>query len=157
MNYTYPLIAINIDGSTILLYTREEVLNFIDKYGIWNDHHRVWASWWDWQAGIHHGEYHYYPWIVRDDRGKKVNHRDFYDAPSWKRYNEYQAKIRFFADKGLPIPRTGKRKWRRHHAPAMKNSGSGHRNRNRAKAIDDAKEYGIKNDVGNRVIPWEGH
>jgi hypothetical protein len=31
------------------------------------------------------------------------------------------------------------------------------RNRNRAKAIYDAKEDGIKNNVGNRVIPWEGY
>ena len=39
---------------------------------------------------------------------------------------------------------------------AKKNSGSGHRNRNRAKAIYEAQEYGVKNDVGNRVIPYEG-
>lgn len=155
MKYTYPLIAINIDTSTILLYTREDVIAFIDKYGKWHEHHRYWHSWYDWKLGIRYGEYLIHEWIVRDDRGRKVDHRDFFENYSFYYYNKSMAKIRSYAEKGLPIPGTGtSRPWKMNH-PRKKNSGKGHRNRNRAKAIYDAKEYGVKNNIGNRVIPWE--
>ena len=38
---------------------------------------------------------------------------------------------------------------------AKKNSGAGHRNRNRALAIYEAKEYQVDNNIGGHVIPWE--
>jgi hypothetical protein len=156
MNYTYPLIATHIDGGTILLYTREEVLNFRKTYGPWHKYHRHWVGYVGWK---YLGEWMTHEWIVRDDWGKEVFVNDFEisNRPFSKYWTKRMQAVSTAMKRGLPIPSTGKRKWHRHHAPAKKNSGSGHRNRNRAKAIDDAKEYGIKNDVGNRVIPWEGY
>lgn len=156
MQYLYPLIAIHISGETILLYTNEAVLDFIKKYGRFHDHH-VW--WWGrFSNGVYLSTKEIHPWIVRDDRGRIVKYDDVcYKHKPYDGWNKRNAEIRAIAAKGLPIPYTGcsKAGWKMNH-PAKKNSGSGHRNRNRAKAIYEAKEYGVKNNVGNRVIPYEG-
>jgi hypothetical protein len=161
MNYLYPLVAIHISGYTELLYTREDVYAFINKYGQFYEKHKYWYS-----RYIGYDKYPRYehvegthPWIVRDDRGRVVKYDDVcYKHRPYSGWNERNAKIRAIAAKGLPIPGTGgyRKCWKMNHT-AKKNSGAGHRNRNRAKAIYEAEEYGIKNDVGYRVISWENY
>lgn len=153
MNYLYPLTAIHIDGETILLYSNNAVLDFIKKYGRFTERHVEW--YYDYHSLTFRKKAN--GWIVRDDRGRVVKYDDVcYQHQTYDWYNERNAKVRAIAEKGLPIPYTGTSKagWKMNHT-AKKNSGSGHRNRNRALAIYDAKEYGIKNNVGNRVIPYE--
>lgn len=153
MNYLYPLNAIHIGGEVLLLYTESEVLDFIRKYGKFTEHHVEW--YYDWPSYTYRKKAN--GWIVRDDRGRIVKFDDVcYQYVPYEHYNHRQAEIRAIAAKGLPIPRTGCRKagWKMNHT-AKKNSGSGHRNRNRAKAIYESKEYGVHNNIGNRVIPWE--
>lgn len=156
MQYLYPLIAIHISGETVLLYSNDDVLSFIKKNGRFHDHH-VW--WWSrFTNGVYTSTKELHPWIMRDDRGRIVKYDDVcYQHKPYDGWNKRNAKIRAIAAKGLPIPGTGgyRKCWKMNHT-AKKNSGSGHRNRNRAKAIYEAKEYGVKNDVGNRVIPYEG-
>jgi len=153
MNYLYPLIAIHIDGKPILLYSNDALASFIGKYGQFTEHHVDY--YYDISSFMYRRKTN--GWIVRDDRGKIVKYDDVVSfGTNWKYYNKRQAEIRGIAAKGLPIPRTGTSKagWKMNHV-AKKNSGSGHRNRNRALAIYDAKEYDVKNNVGNRVIPYE--
>jgi hypothetical protein len=144
MKYLYPLVAIHNNGYTVLLYSNDDVTNFIKKYGRWHNHFTGSTR-------------NMHPWIVQDDRGRVVTVDDFISSgTNWKYYNKRQAEVCAIAAKGLPIPGTGCSKvgWKINYT-AKKNSGSGHRNRNRAKAIDDFKEYGIKNKLG-RVISYEG-
>lgn len=155
MQYLYPLVAVHNTGYTELLYSNNDVTNFIKKYGRWHDQHAYWYTRFVNSQLVSTKETH--PWIVRDDRGRTVKVDDFISSgTNWKYYNERQAKIRAIADKGLPIPYTGCRKagLKMNHT-AKKNSGSGHRNRNRALAIYEAKEYEVKNNIGGRVIPYE--
>lgn len=155
MEYLYPLTAIHIGGHTELLYTIDEVHEFIRKYGQFHENHVYWTGHWENHSWISVKCYH--PWIVRDDRGRVVKYDDVcVQYPMYWHYNKRQAEVRKIAEKGLPIPGTGgyRKCWKMNHT-AKKNSGAGHRNRNRAKAIYEAKEYGVKNDVGNRVIPHE--
>ncbi len=161
MNYLYPLVAIHISGYTELLYTLEDVRAFIRKYGQFYEKHKYWYS-----RYLGYDQYPryesveaYHDWIVRDDRGRVVKYDDVcYKHVMYSGWNERNAKIRAIAAKGLPIPGTGcsKAGWKLNHT-AKKNSGAGQRNRNRALAIFEAKEYGVKNDIGGRVIPWEGY
>ena len=158
MEYLYPLTAIHIDGHTELLYNIDQVHDFIHKYGQFYDKHKYWHRRYVYTPTLH-VEYveSYHPWIVRDDRGRIVKYDDVcVQYPMYWHYNKRQAEVRKIAEKGLPIPGTGgyRKCWKMNHT-AKKNSGAGHRNRNRAKAIYEAEEYGVKNDVGNRVIPWE--
>lgn len=154
MEYLYPFTAVHMDGHTELLYTIDEVHDFIRRHGQFHDQHKYWQTrWYPHYQSIEC----YHPWIVRDDRGRTVKYDDVCcKYPMYWHYNKRQAEVRKIAEKGLPIPRTGCRKagWKMNHT-AKKNSGAGHRNRNRAKAIYEAKEYGVKNDVGGRVIPHE--
>lgn len=157
MEFLYPLNAIHIDGGVILLYTLDEVHAFIRKHGRFTEHHVEW--YYDPTDWARRRPVKASGWIVRDDRGRTVKYDDVcIKYPMYYGWNQRNAEIRAIAAKGLPIPHTGCRKagWKQNH-PAKKNSGSGHRNRNRAKAIYEAKEYGVKNDVGGRVIPWENY
>lgn len=164
MDYLYPLNAIHRDGHVELLYTIDDVHTFIKKYGRFYEKHKYWYRRYigyqyinDRMYPLHEHVEGYHPWIVRDDRGCVVKYEDVSFRDYSPYYAKYNAKIRKIAAQGLPIPRTGKRKWHRHDACAMKNSGSGHRNRNRSKAIYEAEEYGVKNNVGSRIIPWEDY
>lgn len=155
MNYLYPLIAIHSNGYTELLYSIDEVHNFIRKYGQFYEQH---VYWWNRYVGltlVSTKETH--PWIVRDDRGRVVKYDDVRQQwPMYWHYNKRQAAIRKAAEQGLPIPGTGgyRKCWKMNHT-AKKNSGKGHRNRNRARCEYERKEYGIPNKYG-KVRPWEG-
>ena len=155
MEYLYPLNAIHIDGEVLLLYTYDEVKNFARKHGKWSESHVDY---------YYNFVFHRFVrerrniWIVRDDRGRKVNYDDiiYNDAP-WQYYNRRRAAIRKVAQRGLPIPGTGCHRagWKMNHT-AKKNSGSGHRNRNRARFVEDFQEFGIRNNNG-KPIPYEHH
>lgn len=160
MKYTYPITAIHIDGKTKLFYTRDEVLAFAKTirrvYGqtkAWYDHHVMINPFWSTFHYSYKGAAEFQNvWVLRDDLGKIVSYSDFditYDhRRKKKKYNVYR---------GEPVPnlRRGYRKLSKQ--TAKKNSGAGHRNRNRALAIYEAHAYGIKNNVGGRVIRWEGY
>jgi len=154
MEYLYPLVATHRNGNTELLYSFDAVQQFIKKYGRFHEYHK--HSFYDFRS---HGFItSYYDWIVRDDRGRKVTCDEFITNGYGVRWHKRQAELRHYAELGLPIPRTGCRKagYKMNH-PAKKNSGAGHRNRNRALAIYEAGQYKVKNNVGGRVIPWENY
>ena len=170
-NYLFPLNAIHKDGHVVLLYTLDEVYAFIRKYGKFHEYRtssgeRIVSYKYDysqpraWSRYI--PVYEYFTvvndWIVRDDRGRRVKYDDIPSRHSnYDYYNSRRAELRKFAEKGLPIPGTGCRKagWKMNHT-AKKNSGAGHRNRNRAICEYDRKEYGISNPYG-KPMPWEGY
>ena len=159
MKYTYPITAIHIDGETKLFYTRDEVLAFARtihrSYGehAWYDHHVMI------NPCLRHGTRFYgvtqfqNTWVLRDDLGKIVAYDDFaykydYRGKKKKKYSVYR---------GEPVPNLWRGYRKLSNQTAKKNSGAGHRNRNRALAIYEAHAYGIKNNVGGRVIRWEGY
>lgn len=153
MEFLYPLNAIHRDGEVILLYTLEEVHKFLAKYGEITEHHVEY---------YYDFSYHMYRrkangWIIRDDRGRVVKYEDVQKQwPPYQYRNDHHRRIRAIAEKGLPIPRTGCSKaGRKINHTAMKNSGAGKRNRDRALCEYDRKEYGVKNRLG-KPIPWEG-
>lgn len=156
MKYVYPLIATHESGYTILLYNKDEVLSFTRKYGQFDDHRYNYVYNFTLTPSL--TKIITNPWLVRDDLGYIVNYQKFMaenSTPLWYRYNKRRAEIRKIAEKGLPIPGTGtSRPYCTNHAQ-KKNSGRGHRNRNRALAIYEAKEYNVKNKVGFRIIPCE--
>lgn len=159
--YTWPLNAIRFDGHIVPLPDVAAVRAFDARIRRANE------SWSDKHQHTFHYHYRFaeqvqtkYHWVVRDDFGRPITREAFYEAypvshPAW--YARRYAAARTAAEKGLPIPGTGcsKAGWKMNHT-AKKNSGRGHRNRNRARAIYEAREYGVPNNVGNRVIPWEG-
>ena len=154
MEYIYPLTAIHIDGRTLLLKTKEDAVNFYYKHGKWGDkhgevfsfdilyRHRVWTS----------------NWIVRDDWGRPVDYTDIrpvYDYSSyWKRR---QKEIRHCKEKGIPIPHTGRSKWRTHRAPFKKNSGTLAKARAASKYRYEMREYDLpRKSRGTRYYdPWD--
>lgn len=165
-NYLFPLNAIHKDGTVILLYTLDEVYAFIRKYGKFHEYRTSTKStseyYYDRALGGLRHKYSWVTtendWIVRDDRGRRVKYDDIPSRHSnYDYYNSRRAEIRKIAEKGLPIPGTGcsKAGWRMNHT-SKKNSGAGHRNRNRALCEYDRKEYGIKNKYG-KPMPWEGY
>lgn len=153
MNYLYPLNAISPEGRVILLYTVDAVYDFIKKNGRFHEHRYYWI----YDFGNYVNKKHVSEWIIRDDRGRIVKYEDF-PINYEKYYNRRRKEIREIAAKGLPIPGTGcsKAGYKMNHT-AKKNSGAGHRNRNRALAIYEAKEYQVDNNIGGRVIPWENY
>ncbi len=153
MEYLYPLNAIHSSGEVILLYSIDEARAFVTKHGEFENHHFEYQYGYSWTRIMRTKFNH---WIVRDDRGRVVKCEDLkqvYHPNYW--INKHRAEIRKLAEKGQ-LPST-RRRWKKHNHVAKKNSGSGHRNRNRARAIYEAQEYKIANNVGNRVIPWEGY
>lgn len=152
MKYLYPLNAIHVDGHTILLYTQDDVDKFVREYGVWYDIHT--EHYYDWSAPLGYRQRcRINNWIVRDDRGRKVKFEDV-QRPRDTRRHWLEAQ-RVAAAKGLPIPGTGgyRKCWKMNHT-AKKNSGAGHRNRNRALFVEHFKEYGIRNN-NSKPIPWE--
>jgi hypothetical protein len=118
MNILYPVVAINRDGTTELLYNYEEVCAFVRT-------HRVGNTWefHTYRAVYSRGEFtrdyftKFFDWILRDDRGRKLSPNDFpttYSVGYWSdRWEKRQEEKRHAAETGLPIPGTGKRKRRR--------------------------------------------
>lgn len=159
--YAWPLTAIRADGHIIALPDVNAVRAF-DRHirrqkESWGAKHRE-LYYFRWPFNV--ADFTSFDWVVRDDLGRPVIRNAFFEVypvpqRSWDAARN--AKARACAAKGLPIPGTGcwKAGYKMNHT-AKKNSGAGHRNRNRARAIDDAREYGVRNNVGNRVIPWEG-
>jgi hypothetical protein len=153
-NFLFPLNAIHRNGEVVLLYTLDEVYSFIKKYGRFYDQHVEW--YWYFVDGryVEHNKPN--DWILRDDRGSVVRYDDIPNRHDRYHYwNKRNAEIRKIAEKGLPIPGTGgyRKCWKMNHT-AKKNSGAGHRNRNRALCEYDRKEYGIKNKYGS-PRSWE--
>lgn len=167
MKYKYPLTAINRDRTTVLLYTVDDVRKFVAKNGWWGEE---WQKNWLWynSYGVRNphpsvpwnwnrrDEPIQYNWIIRDEYGCKVKPTDFdFSNNTWR--SERLKKIRHTEALGLPIPgqRHARSGWKQ-NAPAKKNSGKGHLNRNRSLCEYDRIEYGIKNPYG-AVRPWEGY
>lgn len=169
MEYKYPLTAISRDGSTIMLYTFDDVRAFYKKNGWWGeDWQRTWCYWqsykniknrnhpsvpWNYSR---YTEPTQYQWIIRDEWGRKVNPTDFnFSKTTW--WDERMKKVHHAAALGLPIPyqRHSRAGWKQ-NAPAKKNSGAGKRNRDRSQCEYERKEYGIKNPYG-KTRPWEGY
>lgn len=152
MKYIFPLNAIHNDGYTELLYNLGDVEDFIKTYGRWTKRH--WNSY-DLDFYFHGCDYSQSNWIVRDDWGREVDVRDFISTKRWSRYYENRLKeISRASELGLPIPGTRKRSYHRNYS-RKKNGGKGARNRARAKAIYEEKEYGIAKKKLKKVIPWE--
>lgn len=162
MNYLYPIVLTSRDGETKLIYSADEFRSFafnrknggvgtyFDEYTDWHNRYSRWIE------GVYFNKYRSCfenRWIARDDRGRKVDCRDFELGPDRNRYRRVGSNNFEFRNGPVPFVRHSK-PWKMNHT-AKKNSGSGHRNRNRAKAIYEAKEFGVKNNVGGRVIPWE--
>lgn len=112
-DFTYPLVAIRNDGTTITAHTPEEACAFnrlrpghchverILYIAAMGRDGPIWR-----ESAVHH------EWIVRDDHGRIVLHEDLpsTDAPrsGWLRRRLVEAQEA--AKRGLPIPRTGRRR-----------------------------------------------
>jgi len=158
---TWPLLAIRFDGQTTTLSNPDAVRAFMSDIRSHNEHWGVKHV----QQASPYGYWAIAPmvitshWVVRDDFGAVIT-RELFDPATTLR-SKWSARrckqVRIAAAKGLPIPGTGcwKAGYKMNHT-AKKNSGSGHRNRNRALAIYEAAEYAVPNKIGSRVIPYEG-
>lgn len=159
--FLFPLNAIHNNGSVKLLYTMDDVYTFIRKYGVFNEHHANSISYYATHPLTGRPTIMFkrviYDWIVRDDAGRVVKYDDIPKRTNNPHWEKYCATINHCIELGLPIPRTGCRKaGRKINHTAMKNSGAGHRNRNRALCEYERIEYGIKTPYGG-VISWEGY
>jgi hypothetical protein len=166
MEYKYPLTAINRDRSTVMLYTVDEVRKFVVKNGWWGEHWEKHWFWYDYGKRNPHPSVPYYwtcrdvpvnySWIIRDDWGCVVKPTNFDFTKNTWRENRLKV-VRHAEALGLPIPgqRHAHSGWKA-NAPAMKNSGKGKRNRDRALCEYEFQEYGVKNKYG-MVQPWEGY
>jgi hypothetical protein len=84
MIYLFPIIATNRDGDTVLLYTVAEVLSFTKGKFVGTEWIRD-KPLYSWTRDPDYNE-----WILRDDRGRPVDYREFIPArPNYKnrRYN----------------------------------------------------------------------
>lgn len=124
MRYTFPIIAINRDGNTHLLYTVQEVLNFVystrqHRWGGYNvgQYWTDYASSWDrYKNNGHHNE-----WILRDDRGCVVDWNEFVPPrENWKN----RKGVHTFRDGPVPH-RCGRRGCTRFDAPRKRHGGRG--------------------------------
>ena len=161
MKFLFPLVATHIDGRTILYYSLDDLRGHIKKYGKFHQHRTYSEMSREYDTS---GKYAYVfvqkynDWVVRDDRGRVVTVNDL---PKVKqRYYHWRRSSAQFdraMELGLPIPYTGcsKAGWKMNHT-AKKNSGKGHRNRNRALCEHDFQEFGIRNKYG-KPKPWEGY
>lgn len=148
----WPLFLIRRSGEVLEINTSEELLGFVSCYGAWSLKHRMEIitgysmhnGWPVIDRMIVHNE-----WIARDSFGKVVG-REIIDQlrknTYYARYNKRMAEVRAIAEKGLPIPRTGKIKWNKHNAPAKKNSGFKHHARNIERSKQDMKEHDLNCD-----------
>ena len=150
MRYLFPIIALNRDGDTYLLYSPQEVRDFVASTGRYNP--RVGGDWFAYNplSFYRTGDVVENLWILRDDRGRPVDYHVF-DLP---RKNRKNRKGNFEYRNGAVPGRGHSNPWKLNHT-AMKNSGSGHRNRNRARADYDYREFGIPNPYG-KPISYEG-
>lgn len=127
-NFAFPLTAINIDGSTILLATVDDFNAFDRTHTVSKKHlYRRYRT--DYGANDLPILVEYtltYEWIVRDEFGRIVPAHAF-DDPDWRR----QRRLRLRKIRGKhtfrfdPVPGCRRSKYRRHHAPHKKNGGIG--------------------------------
>jgi hypothetical protein len=154
--YAWPFSAIHKDGAIEIINNADELKAFNQKNGRWSDNHKVHVfMWYDMENLRGERVEVQNTWIVRDFFGKKVCFKDaerLMKWPAYHHYNKRMAQVRAIAAKGLPIPGTGcsKAGWKQ-NAPAKKNSGNKHKKRNIARAIYEAREYGVPNKLGNSV------
>lgn len=80
MIYLFPVIATHRDGNTVLLYSVREVVDFVKGKLVGRYWHRDTLDWWNPRYMDDHND-----WILRDDRGRHVDHREFIPARrNWK-------------------------------------------------------------------------
>jgi hypothetical protein len=124
--YLYPLNAVHKSGFVFLLYSLEEVHDFIRKYGRFYEKRVSCHTTWNPYTSV----LVINDWIVRDDRGQIVKYDDIpslpYSGGWWIRKQEERKAA---AEKGLPIPGTRKRRWHKMNHQRKKNGGKGVRNK----------------------------
>lgn len=101
-DFVYPLAAIRDDGATLIAETPEEAIRF-NHLRPGPKHAQAYTRY-DGSLGFIRHE-----WIVRDAEGRTVLHEDLprqERRPGW--YGRRIATARAAAEKGLPIPGTGK-------------------------------------------------
>ena len=112
MKYQYPLQAIHNNGYVILLHSIEDVVQFLQDYGRWEDKHII-----IYDVGFTHRSI-ITNWIVRDDLGQIVNADDWINQFYPKRISYWERRCRKIAqamELGLPIPGTGRRKYHKNY------------------------------------------
>lgn len=153
MNILYPVVALNRDGTTELLYTKEAVCEFVRI-------HNVGATWelrsyrFNWMTRNRDYFTKVFNWILRDDRGRKLDPSDFpttYDSsncPWTKRWNQREKVKARAIEQGLPVPRTGKRKRRKCRCFEV---CSGNKRERSAETVEEnmkSNGYSLDNDSG---------
>lgn len=111
----YPITALDRGGNTVLLYNIEEARAFDATHKVGDE----WSYWGQYYRDQRRIPPYYWSaidpiivdWIFRDDFGQPVNPADIrrpFVMRKWHRKGVVEA-----AAKGLPIPGSGKRKYRR--------------------------------------------
>lgn len=112
----YPLVAIHCHGETLVAETREEAVEFnrLRPEAKHISHWRAFVGFRDGEA-VYEDRATHHEWIVRDAEGQVVLHEDLPARPRrparW--YRDRIDAARMAAERGLPIPRTGRRRRRR--------------------------------------------
>lgn len=75
-------------------------------------------------------------WIVRDNRGRVVDKKDFYVPYVWPHGYLWSAERQHAAENNLPIPGTGKRRWHR-KSSSVKGRNGAHNRRKGIKLFED--------------------
>lgn len=159
MNYNYPLIAIHrVSNKTEVLYTEEDVKNFVKKFGWWTREswifsdsiRRIYDSYF-----YHPSEYRRDPdWIMRDDWGRKVDPRHF-NFDSWRGNEARRKQILRAMELGLPIPGIGHSNPWKFDKMRKKHGGSGQAARAASRADYESREYGVKKKRKLKYVdPW---
>lgn len=80
MIYLFPVIATHRDGDTVLLYSVAEIISFVKGKFVGTEWFRD-KPLYTWTRDPDYND-----WILRDDRGRPVDHREFIPSSSdWRR------------------------------------------------------------------------
>lgn len=111
-----PFIVTRHDGQTQVFYDLSEIPSHIKV-----SRHRTWThSHYVSETKQYYSVTYLSAFICRDDRGQIVLQEDINDARPKKDWRKvHYAHIWHAAELGLPIPRTGVRRWHRGHHPAF--------------------------------------
>ncbi len=151
MIYTYPLIALNREGETRLFYDAETFCAFAHDRsngrvgGYWLEYYSGWGERTRLVPAAAAEVYTYQrpdinDWIVRDDRGRVVDIRDFPRPryrPYWA-YGRYRDQ-RVAAERGLPIPGSGHRRGRSRKKWTKNGRNGAHNQRKGVKLYEDPR------------------
>jgi hypothetical protein len=144
LDYLFPLTATSRGGSTRVLNTIAEVVEFRKAHHVglyWTTYPSYWR---DLRSERRRPDPAHmvrwdpvdYEWIVRDDRGRPANVWEFEDV-SRKPYDYYKA-VRHAEALGLPIPGRGKRRrWHRRSSSDKGRNGTYNRDKG-LKLYEDA-------------------